>query len=560
LQGYRTLAIRHGSGGETSNVIQTGNEVTSPAQGPGSLLVVDNDPECLKLLTTLLAPEGLVIRSVENSAGALALLESHRPELILVDFRMASSDGFQVCRQVQARAEWRSIPILFMSASDTDCRAEALRAGASDFIAKPFQHEELLARVRTHVELSRLRAAQAGRTEEQIGARRDNQAALEAQLEKALRRVARLRTSHRRLRELARNMPAWIWMIGPDGRLLFHNKRRYCGCAAARTGDAWAAMADPDDVESVRAKYATALNRRCSFQIECRLSGAYGSKRWVLHSGIPWFIHGAFAGHLGATIDIADFKGSYEQKLAAEKLESLGAFSAGIAHDLNNLAGVIFAASDLALSDLPPDSAVRAHLERINAAAVRASEIVKLLRSYAGEVDAPIDPMDLSLVVAEMLELVKGTIPSRVVLDVSLASTLPEIRGNVTQIRQVILNLLMNAFESLDPHGGSVRVATDCVSSRRHRSRHGERDYCRLVISDTGCGVAGKAHGRIFDPFYSTKSIGRGLGLALVHGVVRSMGGSIEMRATPGGGTSFEVLFPRSQHDLPRARQAAVFS
>jgi PAS domain S-box-containing protein len=540
-----------------------GNEGMFPVQGAGSIVVVDNDPESLRYVTTLLAAEGFVVRPVESCEGALVFSEFHHPDLILLDFRMARLGGFQVCRQIQACAEWQNIPIVFMSeVVDTGAWEEGLRAGASDFIAKPFQREELLVRVRTCVEVSRLRAAQARLAEGQIAERRSNHTTLETHLEKALRSAACLRTSHKRLHELARNVPAGIWMIGPDGRLLFHNKRRYGRRAVARMGDAWAAMADPEDLESVRAKYAAALDRQCSFHIQCRIGGAHGSTRWVLHSGIPRFVNGAFVGHLGATIDITGFKWGYEQKLAAEKMESLGAFSAGIAHDLNNLTGVIFAASDLALSDLPPDSAARAHLERINAAAVRASEIVKLLRSYAGEVDAPIDPMDLSLVVAEMLELVKGTMPSRIVLDVSLASALPEIRGNVTQIRQVILNLLVNAFESLDPHGGSVRVATDCVSFNRQRSKHGldEGDYCRLVISDTGCGVAGKAQARIFDPFYSTKSIGRGLGLALVHGVVTSMGGSVRMGTTPGGGTSFEVLFPRSLHDLPLARHAAVFS
>ena len=532
------------------------NEETFPAQEAGSIIAVDNDHECLRHLTSLLASEGIVIRPVESGAAALVLLEFHCPDLILLDFRVASRDRFQVCRQIRARAEWLHIPIVLMNwAEDTDARVEGLRAGVSDFIAKPFQPEELLTRIRTLVELSRLRAAQNARP---CAAN----AALEMRLEKALGRVARLRALHCRLRELARILPAGIWMIDPDGRLSFHNKRRWRGRDLTPTGDAWATMAAPEDLENVRARYADAWNHRRSFHIECRVAGDRGNTRWVLHIGVPRFINGAFAGYLGATVDITGFKWGYEQKLAAEKLESLGAFSAGIAHDLNTLAGVIFAASDLALSDLPLDSSARTHLERINAAAVRASEIVKLLRSYTGHVDAPIDRMDLSLVVAEMLELVKGMMPSGAALDVSLASALPEIRGNVTQIRQVILNLLMNAFESLDPHGGSVRVATDCYSFNRQRARQNssEGDYCRLVISDTGCGVAGTAETRIFDPFYSTKSIGRGMGLALVHGVVRSMGGSVRMRPAPGGGTSFEVLLPRSQHDHPRARQAAVFS
>jgi two-component system cell cycle sensor histidine kinase/response regulator CckA len=331
-------------------------------------------------------------------------------------------------------------------------------------------------------------------------------------------------------------------------------------------GNGWTSVVHPEDLDGVQNTYAAAVDAVRSFRIECRMRRANGRYRWVLHTGIPHFIDGVFSGHIGTSIDITDLKRSHEHMLVTAKLESLGALSAGIAHDFNNLVGSIFAASDLALSDLPPDSPARESIERINSVATRASEIVNLLMAYADGHSVRVDRIDLSLIAAEMVELLTGTISPKAVLEASLAPDLPEVRANVTQIRQVILNLIMNASESLERQEGIIKVITDRVCMSGVGSRSPGRpstdvEYCRLVVSDTGCGMMPDVSARAFDPFYTTKSIGRGLGLAVVQGIVRTLGGAINITTRPGVGSTFEVLVPcdgRGSHEsLPRHQTAA---
>jgi two-component system, cell cycle sensor histidine kinase and response regulator CckA len=230
----------------------------------------------------------------------------------------------------------------------------------------------------------------------------------------------------------------------------------------------------------------------------------------------------------------------------SEKLESLEYLTAGIAHDFNNLVTSIFVASDLALADLPTDSPARVNIERITAVANRASEIVSLLMAYAGEYGGQIAQIDLSRVAGEMVELLRGTASPRIVLHANLASGLPKVHANVTQVRQVILNLIMNAFEALGSTEGVVQVTTDRTRIGRTNPERGTPvgEYCRIVVADTGCGMSSSVQAKIFDPFYSTKFIGRGLGLAVVHGIIRSLGGVINITTAPGKGSTFEVLLP----------------
>jgi two-component system, cell cycle sensor histidine kinase and response regulator CckA len=517
------------------------------------IVVVDDEAESLALLTSVLVAEGYSVRPITSGEQAVASILASPPELILLDIRMPSMDGFDVCRELKARKLTRNIPVIFLSAaSEVQDRVEGLRMGGVDFISKPFHRDELLARVRIHLELARLRS----HLEQQVVQRTTELTAandlLCAELAERRRTEAALRESEERFRNLADRAPVGIWVMGRNMHLLFHNKRAltFIGGGSAHLGGSWTSIIHPDDLGGVQSKYRAALKAHRGFRIECRMRRASGKYRWVLHTGIPRFINGEFAGHIGTSVDFTDFKRSHERMRAAEKLESLGALTAGIAHDFNNLVGSIFAASDLALSDLPPESPARENIERINAVATRASQVINLLLTYAGAGDSRRDRIDLSLVVAEMLALLKDTITPKAELQADLTPNLPEIRASVTEIRQVVLNLIMNASESLQQHEGTIRVTTDCVSASHvspiEPGRTPEIAYCRLIVSDTGTGMPPEVRARAFDPFYTTKCLGRGLGLAVVHGIIRSLGGAVNIVSTPGEGSSFEVLVPCS--------------
>ena len=517
------------------------------------ILAVDDDPGCLAVLTSLLNSVGFRVSAVDSGELALASVEAQMPELILLDVRMPGLSGFDVCRRLKALEESRDIPIVFLSAANEgEEQLEGLRLGAVDFISKPFQPEELLARVRTQMDLIRLR-----RHLEHLVAQRTAELStanelLQAEIAERRRTEQVLRESEERFRELANGAPVAIWITGTDQRLLFHNRRAatFVGGSRLQLLDyGWTAFVHPEDIESVRARYSAAVAARQGFRIECRIRRANGADHWVLNTGIPRYVDGGFAGYIGTSLDITDLKRRHDRLVVAQKMESLGALTAGIAHDFNTLVGSIFAASDMALFDLPPDSPARENIERINVAATRVAEIVNLLMAYSGASPGRIDRIDLSLVVAEMLELLKSTIPPQVVLEANLARNLPHVRANVTQIRQVVCNLVVNASESLGRQQGIIKVSTervclDRISATDTAEDSRQREFCRLVVSDSGCGMAREVCSRVFDPFFTTKFLGRGLGLAAVQGIVRSLGGSINVTSAPGAGSTFEILMP----------------
>src|SRR5262245_18878801 len=279
------------------------------------ILVVDDDPECLAIITRVLTAEGFSVRPADSGALALAAVSVISPELILLDVRMPGLNGFEVCRQLKLREHTRSIPVVFLSvAGEVEERVEGLKLGAVDFISKPFQREELLARVRTHLELSRLRKDMDTRVAERTAELRAVNSTLAAELAEKARNEELLREREQGLQDLAERAPVGVWVMGPDRQLLFHNKRGLALAAHTRqrlAGDAWTTIVHPDDLDAVQRKYTAAVDEQRAFRIECRVRGANGGVRWVLNTGIPRFTDGVFAGHIGTSIDITNLKRSH---------------------------------------------------------------------------------------------------------------------------------------------------------------------------------------------------------------------------------------------------------
>jgi PAS domain S-box-containing protein len=517
-----------------------------------SILVVDDDRESLALLTSMLGEQGYDVRPADSGQLALASAAFKPPELILLDIRMPVMDGFEVCRRLKACENTRDVPIMFItSARDVEERVEGLRLGAVDFINKLFRPEEVMARVRTHLELGRLRAD----LERQVLQRTAELRTANERLQQELiqRRLAEqaLRESEERFRSLADTAPVAIWVTDPDRLGSFFNKQAltFTGRTMEELrGNRWTELVHPDDRNGVCSIYHSAVVARRPFRMECRMQRADGQYRWVLNTGIPRFVERVYVGHIGTVVDTTDLKVSHEQMLATQKLESLGALAAGIAHDFNNMLGAIFAEADVALLETTPDSPGRENIERIKAVAVRASEIVKLLLTYAGGTQAAMEEVDLSLIVEEMLDLLQGSISEKAVLRCNLPKDL-FIRANAAQIRQVVLNLIKNAGEAIEAHGGFIELTTARVHMGQPTGAQcppgvPAGEYIRLEVSDTGCGMTEEVQARAFDPFYTTKFLGRGMGLAVVHGILRSHGGHIQILSGPGTGSTFQVVLP----------------
>ncbi len=235
----------------------------------------------------------------------------------------------------------------------------------------------------------------------------------------------------------------------------------------------------------------------------------------------------------------------------SQKLESLGILAGGIAHDFNNLLMGILGNAGLALMELPSESPVRRTIERLETAALRAAELTNQLLAYSGRGKFIVEPISMNSLIEEMVNLLQAAIPKNVVLRLDLARELPLIEGDATQLRQILMNLLMNASEAIGDRSGIITLATGMTFVDRSylSGTYIDEDlpealYSFLEVSDTGCGMDDKTRAKIFDPFFTTKFTGRGLGLAAVLGIVRGHKGTLKVYSEPGRGSSFKILLP----------------
>ncbi len=264
---------------------------------------------------------------------------------------------------------------------------------------------------------------------------------------------------------------------------------------------------------------------------------------------------------------ITESKQAQEEKLAierqmlhAQKLESLGVLAGGIAHDFNNILAAILGNADIALYELSPMSPARDKLQAIVKASKRAAELIKQMLAYSGKGRFVIEPIDAVKIIREMTHLLEVSITKNAVIDYNLFEDLPTFDGDVTQIRQVIMNLITNASEALGDNSGVITLSTGVIDCDRayldnvHEVLRAslneplpEGVYNYIEVTDTGCGMDAETIDKVFDPFFTTKFTGRGLGMSAVLGIVRGHKGALKIFSEVGKGTTFTILFPANE-------------
>jgi PAS domain S-box-containing protein len=248
----------------------------------------------------------------------------------------------------------------------------------------------------------------------------------------------------------------------------------------------------------------------------------------------------------------------------AQKLESLERLAGGVAHDFNNLLMAILGNAELARQDLPSHSPILENIEAIEAASHRASDLSKQMLAFSGKGTLKMTEIDLDAMAADMVPLLEVSISKRAMIDYRFGRNLPLMRGDPSQLRQLILNLVTNASEAIGEGSGVIFLSTGVVHCDAAyldgcdvSTASGEGVYVFLEVSDTGCGMDEETRRRVFDPFFSTKFTGRGLGLAAVLGIVRGHGGGVRIDSEIGRGTTIRVLLPALDAEAS-ARRAAT--
>ncbi|MCP3983315.1 MAG: PAS domain S-box protein, partial [bacterium] len=372
-----------------------------------------------------------------------------------------------------------------------------------------------------------------------------------------------LMRSERRQRALMEAAPAGIYEADADGRCNYANPG-WCELAGLRQeqvlGDVWFHMAHPDDQESITHWWGQLLQQDASSPLEYRFLKSDGSSTWVVGTAeVTRGLDGELLFVTGAVLDITARKRAEDERrelenrvLHSQKLESLGVLAGGIAHDFNNLLVAVLGHAGLALESLPAEASARHDLEEVELAAKRAADLCQQMLAYAGRGKFKVGPVALNGLISEITELLGVSVSKEVNVRFDLSEDIEIIEADGTQLRQVLMNLIINAAEAM-PEGGVVEIRTrsrQCGAEDLAEARFGAEltpgRYVLLEVVDHGQGIDEGNLQRVFEPFYTTKFAGRGLGMSAVLGIVQRHAAAIQVETAIGSGTAFTVFFPAS--------------
>jgi PAS domain S-box-containing protein len=375
--------------------------------------------------------------------------------------------------------------------------------------------------------------------------------------------------SEERFRRIFELIPGPVTLAEKNGTILACNDAFCAAVGYAReevVGKKTSELSTWLDLSQRDAMYATLAQGKSVDWLECKMRRRDGQVRTAQIFACPFELGGK-AVVLSLGRDITEQRNLEQQMLHSQKLESLGVLAGGIAHDFNNLLTGILGNADLAKTEMSPLAPSRASLEGIEVAARRAADLCRQLLAYSGRGRFIVEPMDLRELVEEMGHLLLVSISKKVVLKYHFTDGIPAVDADATQLRQVIMNLIVNASEAIGERSGVISVTvglahcqSDYLKSCFGADRLAPGDYVYVEVADTGHGMDKSTLDRIFDPFFSTKFTGRGLGLAAVLGIMRGHHGAIKVYSEPVRGTTFKLLFPASEGTASKLQPKSMVS
>lgn len=511
-----------------------------------TILLVDDNPQNLKVLYETLKDRGYHLLIANDGEKALSLAERHRPELILLDIMMPGMDGFTVCERLKANPATSYSAVVFLSAlDDLDAKVKGFSLGGADYIAKPFQAQEVIARVDTHVRVIQLERALQTRNEQLKG---DQARILNA-------------------------ISEGIYGLDTDGRIIFSNP-----AAAQMHGTTVARLIDQNFFslhfprapntnsadESAPAWDATAVTVPC--RTTCQFGQAEhqrnvimtrpdGSTFAVEYRASPKLENDELLGavvvfrditaELAAEAELEEARQTVQlqrdQLAHSSRLSTMGEMAAGFAHEVNQPLTAIANYTSLAVrlvGNEPLDKAgLKQIMEKIGSQSHRASEIIRRIRGFvkkpaSGREHVPV--RELLAETCDFAEIDARTNEAEIAL--SVPDDIPDVYVDAVQVQQVALNLIRNALEATRCEGdhGLVEVA----------AKTADKDSVMVEVLDRGCGLPEDAEEQLFHPFFTTKAEGMGIGLSLCQSLVQGQGGSIGFERREGGGTRFWFTLP----------------
>jgi PAS domain S-box-containing protein len=516
------------------------------------VLIIDDemvDREIFKQSLEADQPGAFAFDEAATGKEGLRKLETFEPDCVLLDFQLPDLDGLKMIRLLLDGRPFLPCAVVMLTGIGSEQIAvEAMKLGVMDYMAKgPASSQNLSRAVASAVQRYRL--------QQEVAAQR-------IALEERNRELEVLQTElfdeKERYRILAESIPQLVWTADSNGCILYGNQRLwdFYGDPGNRPGRL-EHLVHHEDRSQLRDKWDARVPSGCPFECEVRLHRAEDqTQRWHLMRTVP--IRTAESGPVhwfGTFTDIEDQKRAEEAVRQRQKLDSIGLLAAGIAHDFNNLLVGIMGGASFAVDSLQKDHAAYPMLELVLRSSERAANLTQQLLAYAGKVQIMLEPADISRVTRDACDLVRGSVPSDIKLVVHTANEIPVTKTSAAQVQQVVVNLVMNAVEAIGMKPGTVTVTTAVEKITPAVLQNNVLGYdlppgpCIVIeVLDVGDGMDAETISQIFDPFFTTKFTGRGLGLAAVQGIIRSLGGGIQVTSAAGRGSTFRVLLPVREH------------
>jgi len=306
---------------------------------------------------------------------------------------------------------------------------------------------------------------------------------------------------------------------------------------------------DPGDQQIVVDAFKKCTEEGQAYDLELPFTTTKGRRIWIQTLAKPIIENGKVIKVVGCFMDITERKQLEEKLRQTQKMEAIGTLAGGIAHDFNNILFPIVGHTEMMIEDIPDDSPFKESLKEIYTSALRAKDLVQQILAFSRQENSELKLMKMQSIIKEALKLIRSTITTTITINQNLQPDCGAIKADPTQIHQIVMNLTTNAYHAMENDGGELKVVLKEVELGQQDLIHTDLTpgrYACLTISDTGIGITKDVIDKIFDPFFTTKEKGKGtgMGLSVVHGIIKNMNGKIEVDSELGKGTEFHVYLP----------------
>lgn len=520
---------------------------------PARILVVDDDEANLVAAQAVLADLGHPVVTASSGAEALRAVLRHEFAVILLDVRMPGMDGYEAAELIRQRERSRHVPIIFLSGVDkeTSHQFRGYAAGAVDYVLKPAEPLILRSKVQVFAELYEQRRQIALKAEAERQLMTENLAvrAREAEVARELERT--LMTQALVLDAL----PLALFVIEPGEearRFVGGNVQALCGAAGDpgfALGD-WMERVHPDDRSRLDAAQ-DALPRTGGYEIEYRILCGR-EERWMMERATVGGEDEDGPMISGVITDVTGRKRLEEQLTHAQKLEAIGQLSGGVAHDFNNMLGVIIGSLDRVQATATLDDRSRGRLNLAMQAAQSCADLTKRLLGFARRQKLQPRELDVTSEVDRLRGLFERVLGETVTATLDIPADLPPVWVDASQFEGAIINLVVNARDAM-PDGGTLALRARLVGLDAAEAAAADlpaRPFIRLSVADSGMGMDAETQARALEPFFTTKGPdkGTGLGLSSIYGFLRQSGGGLRIESAPGHGTTVHLYLPPMQN------------